>query len=90
MLKIRIALTQELQALTAHRWTPNTADPNNKRVSYLRKCGARSDVEKMRAMGAKRPIGDKTTTEHLHSLRLEFGSKPETLSKYLDVFSRSF
>ena len=88
MLGIRIALTQELRALTAHQWTPNTADTYNKLVSYLRKYGARSDVHKVRAIVAKRPIGDKTPTEHIHSQRLEFGSKPEIL-RSLDVFSRT-
>ena len=89
MLEIRIALTEELRALTAHLWTPTTADPYNKLVSYLRKYGARSDVQKMRAMVAKRPIGDKTPTEHLHSLLLEFGSKSEILPILRRIFEDS-
>ena len=38
-LEIRIAQIQELRALTPHLWKPNTADPYNKLVSYLRKYG---------------------------------------------------
>ena len=35
MLKVRIALTQELRAVTAHLWTPNTADPiTNSSATY--------------------------------------------------------
>ena len=40
-------------------------------------------------MVGKRPIGDKTPTEHLHALRLEFGTKPETLPLLKHIFEDS-
>ena len=40
-------------------------------------------------MVAKRLIGDKTPTEHLHALRLEFGTKPETLPLLKHIFEDS-
>ena len=47
------------------------------------------DVQKLRAMVAKRPIGDKIPTEHLHALCLEFGTKPETLTLLRRIFEDS-
>ena len=90
MLEIRIALTQQLRALTAHLYDSSTVtDAYNKLVDYLRKYRARSDVEEMRAMVAKRTIGDKTITEHLHALRLQFGTKPATLPILRRIFEDS-
>ena len=40
-------------------------------------------------MVAKRPIVDRTPTEHLHALRLEFGTKPETLPLLRRIFEDS-
>ena len=40
-------------------------------------------------MVAKRPIGDKIPTEHLYAVRLEFGTKPETLSLLQHIFEGS-
>ena len=40
-------------------------------------------------MVAKRPIGDKIPTEHLHALCLEFGTKPETLTLLRRIFKDS-
>ena len=70
MLEIRMALTQEVHALTAHLTTGHTDADYVKLTTYLRKYGTRTEVQKLRAMVAKRPIGDKTPTEHLHALRL--------------------
>ena len=43
----------------------------------------------MRVMVAKRRIGDKIPTEHLHSLRLEFESKLEILPILKSTFEDS-
>ena len=40
-------------------------------------------------MVAKRPIGDKIPTEHLHALRLEFGTKPASLPILQRIFEDS-
>ena len=66
--------------LTAHLATGQTNQEYERFINYLRRYGVRTDVQKLRAMVAKRPIGDKIPTEHLHALRIEFGTKPETLS----------
>ena len=79
-MKVRIAITQELRAQTAHFCNATTADAYNKMINYQRKYGALPDILKMRAMVTKLPIGDKSHTEHLHALRLEFGTKPDTVS----------
>ena len=89
MLEIRMALTQEVRGLTAHLTTGHSNDDLEKLTTYLRKYGARTDVQMLRAMVAKRPTGDKTPTEHLHALRLEFGTKPETLTLLRRIFEDS-
>ena len=89
MLEIRTALTQEVRALTAHLTTGHSDMDYEKLTTYLRKYGTRTDVQKLRAMVAKRPIGDKTPTEHLHALRLEFGTKPEALNLLRRIFEDS-
>ena len=89
MLEIQMALTQEVRALTTHLATGQTNDDYDRFTAYLRKYGARTDVQKLRAMVAKRPIGDKIPTEHLHALCLEFGTKPETLTLLQRIFEDS-
>ena len=76
MLEIRMALTQEVRALTAHLTTGHTNDDYKKLTTYLHKYSTCTDMQKLRAMVAKGPIGDKTPMEHRHALRLEFGTKP--------------
>ena len=65
MLEIRMVLTQEVRALTAHLTTGDTNNDYLKLTTYLHKYGTRTDVQKLRAMVAKRPMGDKIPTEHL-------------------------
>ena len=89
MLEVRMALTQEVRSLTAHLTTGYSNDDYNKLTTYLRKYGTRTDVQKLRAMVAKRPIGDKTPTEYLHTLRHEFGMEPETLATLWRIFEDS-
>ena len=89
MLEIHMALTQEVRALTAHLATGHSNADFEKLTTYLRKYGARTDVQKLRAMVAKRPFGDKTPTEHLQALRVEFGTKPETLNLLICIFGDS-
>ena len=89
MLEIRMALTQEVRALTAHLTMGHSNEDFKKFTIYLKKYGTRTDVQKLRAMVAKRPIGDKTPTEHLHALRLEFGTKPYTLALLRRIFEDS-
>ena len=89
MLEILMALTQEGRALTAHLTTGYTNDDYKKLTMYLQKYRTCTDVQKLRAMVAKRPIGDKTPTEYLHALRLEFGTKPETLPLLKRIFEDS-
>ncbi len=89
MLEIRMALTQEVRALTAHLTDGDTVADYAKLTAFLRNYGSRSDVQKLRAMVAKRPIGDKTPIEHLYALRLEFGTKPETLPNLRRIFEDS-
>ena len=89
MLEIQIAITQELRALTAHLAMGQTDTAFNRFTMYLRKYGTRMDVQKLMAMVAKRPIGDKIPMEHLHALRLEFGTKPETLTLLRCIFEDS-
>ena len=89
MHEIRMALTQEVRALTTHLTTGHTNADYAKLTTYLRNYGSRSDVQKLRAMVAKRPLGDKTPTEHLHALRAEFGTKPETLVLLRRIFEDS-
>ena len=88
MLEIRMALTQEVHALTANLTIGHTNQDYVKLTAYLRKYGIHTDVQKLRAKVAKRPIWDKTPSEHLHALRLEFGIKPETLT-LLGIFEGS-
>ena len=89
MLEIQIAITQEVHALTVHLAMGQTDTDYNRFTMYLRKYGTRTDVQKPTAMVAKRPIGDKIPTEHLHALRLEFGTKPETLTLLRRIFEDS-
>ena len=89
MLEIRMALTQEVPALTAHLTTGHSDECFQKLTTYLKNYGTRTDVQKLRAMVAKRPIGDKVSTEHLHALRLEFGTKPKTLTVLRRIFEDS-
>ena len=84
-----MALTQEVQALTAHLTTGHTDNDYLKLTTYLRKYGTCTDLQKLRAMVAKRTMGDKTPTEHLHALHLEFGTKPETLRLLKRIFEDS-
>ena len=84
-----MALTQEVHDLTAHLTTSHMNHDCAKLTAYLRKYGTRTDVQKLRAMVAKRPIRDKTSWEHLHALRLEFGTKPETLTLLRWIFEDS-
>ena len=84
-----MALTQEVCVLTAHLTTGHTEDDYKRLTAYLRKYGTCTDVQKLRAMVAKRPIGDRTPTEHLHALRLEFGTKPKTLPLLRCIFEES-
>ena len=86
MLEIRMALTQEVCARIAQITTGHTNNDYVKLTTYLRKYDTRTDVQKLRAMVAKRPMGDKTPTEHLHALRLEFVTKPETLPLLKRIF----
>ena len=58
MLEIQMALTQEVCALTAHLAMGQTDDDFDRFTTYLRKYGARTDVQKLRAMVAKWPIED--------------------------------
>ena len=89
MLEIRMALPQEELALTAHLPTGHTVQDYEKLTTYLPKYGSRSDVQKLRAIVARRPIGDKSQTEHLHALRLKFGTKPKTLTLLRHIFKDS-
>ena len=89
MLEIRMALTQELRALTAHITAEGVPDAYIKLVTYLKKYGARTEVEKMRAMVSKRPIGDRTPVAHLQALRVEFGGTPQTEPILLRIFEDS-
>ena len=84
-----MALTQEVQALSAHLTTAYTNDDYKKLTDFLRKYCTKTDVQKMRAMVAKRPIGDKTPTEHLHALQIEFGTNPQTLPLLKRIFEAS-
>ena len=89
MLELRMALTQEVRALTAYLTAGYTDADYDKLATYLRKYGTRTDVQKLRAMVAKRPIGDKTPSEHLQALRIEFGTKPDTLPLLKRIFEDS-
>ena len=60
MFEIRMALTQEVRALTAHLTVGHTNQDYAKLTAYLRNYGSLTDVQKLRSMVAKRPIGDKT------------------------------
>ena len=84
-----MALTQEVRALTAHLTTSYSNNDYAKLTTYLYKYSTRTDVEKLRAMVTKRPIRDKTPTEHLHALRIEFGTKPDTLPLLKRIFEDS-
>ena len=89
MLEIRMALSQEVRALTAHLATGFTNDEYKKLTTFLSKYGTHTEVQKLRTMVAKRPIGDKTPTEHVHALCLEFETKPETLPLLKRIFEDS-
>ena len=77
-----MALTLEVCALMAHLTMGYCySDEDFQRLAtYLRKYGTPTEVQKLRAMVAKRPIGDKTPTEHLQVLSIKFGTKPKTLT----------
>ena len=85
MLEIRMALTQEVRALTVHLTTAYT----KKLTDYRRKYGTKTDVQKMRATVTKRPISDKTPMEYLYALPLEIGTNPETLPQLKRIFEDS-
>ena len=89
MLEIHMALTQEVRALTAHLTMGHTDNDYERLTTYLHKYGTCTDVQKLRAMVARRPIRDKIPTEHLHALHLEFGTKPETLTLLRRIFEDS-
>ena len=44
---------------------------------------------KIKSHGGQKAHGDKTPTEHLHALHLEFGTKPETLPLLKRIFEDS-
>ena len=89
MLEITIALNQELRALTQHIAEDDTASAYLRLLAYLRRYGAKSQVEQDRAMLASRPLGDKRPSEHLHSLRVEFGTRPDRLPLLRRIFEDS-
>lgn len=78
-----------MRALTAHLTTGHSDEDYEKLTTYLCKYGTSTDVQKLMDMVAKRPIRDKTPTEHLHALRLEFRTKPETLTPLRRIFQDS-
>ena len=89
MVEIRMALTQELRALTAHYHTPGVLDAYDKLVAYLRKYGVKMEVEEMRAMVAKCPMGTSTPTAHLQALKIEFGTAAESMHMLRRIFKDS-
>ena len=90
MLEIRMALTQEVCTFTAHQTTCHTNADYAKLTTYLRKYGTCTDVQKLRTMFTKRPIGDRTPTEQFHALRVEFGTMPDTLTHLRHIFENRF
>ena len=89
MVEIRMALTQEFRALTAHIHAPGVSDAYDKLVAYLRKYGVKTEVKKMRAMVAKCPMGNSTPTAHLQALKIEFGTAAETMPMLRRIFEDS-
>ena len=75
-----MALSQEVRALSAHLTTAYTNDNYKKLTDFLRKYGTKTDVQKMRAMVAKRPIGDKTPNGAFACITNRIRDKPSDLA----------